>query len=63
MKPVLLEGGTGDVARARPYLFFHQGGVKKPYSALIMGDYKLLTNWDTQTHYSQLFNLARHRRT
>lgn len=57
IKAVLLQGGEGQVDRARPFLVFHQSVDRLPQTALLMGNYKLVRTWPTQQ--TELFDLSR----
>lgn len=57
LRPILHNGGTGSVKRARPFLVFHQAVDRTPISAIRLGDYKLVKTW--RKDRLELFDLSR----
>jgi arylsulfatase A len=57
MTPVIFNGGQGEVARNKPFLFFHQAVARSGETALIQGDYKLVKTWSK--NQLELFNLSK----
>jgi arylsulfatase A-like enzyme len=57
LRGVWLNGGVGEVRRARPYLLFHQAIDRRAQTALRWGDLKLVKNWTTGE--VELFDLSR----
>lgn len=63
MLPVLMDETNSKINRNEEALFFHQGAHRKPRSAIIKGDFKLVKYWIAETKYEntpkvELFNLA-----
>ncbi|MFM8619362.1 MAG: sulfatase-like hydrolase/transferase [Opitutaceae bacterium] len=57
LRGVWLNGGVGEVRRARPYLMFHQAIDRRAQTAVRRGDLKLVKNWTTGE--VELFDLSR----
>lgn len=57
LTPVLNHEGKGEIARARPYLIFHQAVARSGDTAILMGDYKLVKTWARGR--LELFNLSK----
>ncbi|MEO0966279.1 MAG: sulfatase/phosphatase domain-containing protein [Planctomycetota bacterium] len=53
---VLFNEGQGDVERHMPFLIFHQAVARRPESALILGDYRLVKDWKDDK--VELFDLS-----
>jgi len=56
MTNVLLNQGTGQVLRRRPFLLFHHAVQRKPQTAIILGKFKLVKTW--QDNRLELFDLS-----
>lgn len=59
MTNVLFDRGTGNIRRKRPFLFFHHAIQRKPQTALILGQFKLVKTW--QDNKLELFDLSKNR--
>ena len=59
MTNILFNGGAGDVRRKRPFLLFHHAVQRKPQTALILGQFKLVKTW--QDNKLELFDLSKSR--
>ena len=63
LAPMLHNEMVETVERNSELLIFHQGSHRKPRSAIIKGDYKLIKYWSKETKYKntpkvELFNIA-----
>ncbi len=59
LRSLLHNGGSGKVARARPFLFFHHAVQRRPQTALRLGDLKLVKTW--KENRLELFDLSKDR--
>jgi arylsulfatase A len=57
IKPLLLQGGSGQVVRRKPFLLFHQSIDRLAQSALLLDNFKLIKTWPTNK--TELFDLSR----
>ena len=56
MREVLSNRGRGTVRRMHPFLLFHHAVDRKPQTAIIHDDWKLVRNWDEKR--TELFKLS-----